>query len=68
MPILTTLLREAVNAKTFDIDNEQIDILNTYLEIVFKWHKKTNIIVSRNQEYFIKREICLLYTSPSPRD
>ena len=57
MPILTTLLREAVNAKTFDIDSEQLDILNTYLEIVFKWHKKTNIIVSRNQEYFIKREI-----------
>ena len=49
MPILTTLIREAVNAKTFDIDNEQIDILNTYIEIVFKWHKKTNIIVSRNQ-------------------
>ncbi len=57
MPILTTLISEAVNAKAFDIGNEQIDILNTYLEIVFKWHKKTNIIVSRNQEYFIKREI-----------
>ena len=57
MPILTTLIREAVNAKTFDIGNEQIDMLDTYLEIVFKWHKKTNIIVSRNQEYFIKREI-----------
>ena len=57
MPILTTLLKEAVNAKKFDIGNEQFDVLNTYLEIVFKWHKKTNIIVSRNQEYFIKREI-----------
>jgi len=57
MPILTTLLKEAVNAKKFDIGNEQFDVLSTYLEIVFKWHKKTNIIVSRNQEYFIKREI-----------
>ena len=57
MPILTTLIREAVNAKTFDIEDEQIDLLNTYLEIVFKWHKKTNIIASRNQEYFVKREI-----------
>ena len=57
MPILTTLLKEAVNAKKFDIGYEQFDVLSTYLEIVFKWHKKTNIIVSRNQEYFIKREI-----------
>ena len=57
MPILTTLINEAFNSKTFDIGNEQIDTLNTYLEIVLEWHKKTNIIVSSNQEYFIKREM-----------
>ena len=49
MPILTTLLREAVNAKTFDIDNEQIDILNTYLEIVFKWHKNKHYRQSQSR-------------------
>ena len=34
MPILTTLIREAVSAKAFDIGNGQIDILKTYLEII----------------------------------
>ena len=57
MPTLNTLISDVINAKKFEIGKVQIDMLNAYLEIVFKWHKKTNIITSNNQEYFIKREI-----------
>ena len=48
MPILTTLIREAVNAKKFDIGKEQIDLL-----FVEEERKGTNYV-----KISLERPIC----------
>ena len=39
-----------------DVSNYQLSLFHDYVDILFKWHEKHNILSTRNVEYFIKRD------------
>ncbi len=51
------LINEIIENKLHDINKDQESLLKSYIDIVLKWHQKTNIISTNNPEYFVKREV-----------
>lgn len=39
-----------------DIDPKRILVVKNYLDLLFRWHEKNNLISTRDRQYFLKRD------------
>ena len=62
-PALTVLLIQGARDLSLNLSEAQITKLIDYLALMAKWNSVYNLTAVRDPV-----QICLLYTSPSPRD
>ena len=53
---LNKQLEDVISITGQDVSNYQLNLFHDYVDILFKWHEKHNILSTRNVEYFIKRD------------
>jgi 16S rRNA (guanine(527)-N(7))-methyltransferase RsmG len=49
-------LGKILKALSLNIDDSVIEIIEEYLELLFKWHEQNNIISTRDRTYFLQRD------------
>ena len=49
-------LNKILTALSLDIDDSIIEMIEEYLELLFKWHEQNNIISTRDRTYFLQRD------------
>ena len=49
-------LNKILTALSLDIDDSIIEMIEEYLELLFKWHEQNNIISTRDRIYFLQRD------------
>ena len=49
-------LDKILKALSLNIDDSVIEIIEEYLELLFKWHEQNNIISLRDRTYFLQRD------------
>ena len=50
-------LNEVIKALALDCSSSNRKLLQSYIELLFRWHEKNNILSTRDKEYFIKRDL-----------
>ena len=50
-------LNEVIKALALDCSSSNRKLLQRYIELLFRWHEKNNILSTRDKEYFIKRDL-----------
>ena len=49
-------LKDVLKTLSIDLDDRIIANINMYLDILFSWHEKNNILSTRDPSYFLKRD------------
>ena len=49
-------LKDVLKTLSIDVDDRIIANINMYLDILFSWHEKNNILSTRDPSYFLKRD------------
>ena len=49
-------LKDVLKTLSIDLDDRTIANINMYLDILFSWHAKNNILSTRDPSYFLKRD------------
>ena len=49
-------LKDVLKTLSIDLDDRIIAKINMYLDILFSWHEKNNILSTRDPSYFLKRD------------
>ena len=49
-------LKGVLKTLSIDLDDRTIANINMYLDILFSWHAKNNILSTRDPSYFLKRD------------
>ena len=49
-------LKGVLKTLSIDLDDRIIANINMYLDILFSWHEKNNILSTRDPSYFLKRD------------
>ena len=49
-------LKDVLKTLSIDLDDRTIANINMYLDILFSWHEKNNILSTRDPSYFLKRD------------
>ena len=57
MPSSLSNLENALESLSLDCEPSKIDLLHEYIELLFKWHEKNNIVSTRDKKYFIQRDM-----------
>ena len=50
-------LESALENLGLDCETSKKDLLYEYIELLFKWHEKSNILSTRDKKYFIQRDM-----------
>ena len=50
-------LNEVMKTLALDCSSSNRKLLQSYIELLFRWHEKNNILSTRDQQYFIKRDL-----------
>ena len=50
-------LNEVIKTLAIDCSSSNRKLLQSYIELLFRWHEKNNILSTRDKEYFIKRDL-----------
>jgi 16S rRNA (guanine(527)-N(7))-methyltransferase RsmG len=50
-------LNEVMKTLALDCSSTNRKLLQSYIELLFRWHEKNNILSTRDQQYFIKRDL-----------
>jgi len=63
-----TSIEEILNHLQFNITTSDARKIESYIDILFKWHERKNLISTRNKEYFLQRDLydCLCLISHIP--
>ena len=56
-------LKDVLKTLSIDLDDRIIANINMYLDILFSWHEKNNILSTRDPSYFLKRDFEALLSS-----
>ena len=69
MPDNQNDLNEAIETLALNCSISTRKLLQSYIDLLFRWHEKNNILSTRDKEYFIKRDLfdslSMLKDSPS---
>ena len=57
MPSSLSNLENALESLSLDCEPSKKDLLHEYIELLFKWHEKNNIVSTRDKKYFIQRDM-----------
>ena len=57
MPINQNDLNEVFKKLALDCTDAKKELLYNYIELLFRWHDKSNILSTRDKQYFIKRDL-----------
>jgi len=57
MPDNQNYLNEVIKKLTLDCSSSNKKLLQNYIELLFRWHEKNNILSTRDKQYFIKRDL-----------
>ena len=57
MPDNQNDLNEAIETLALDCSISTRKLLQSYIDLLFRWHEKNNILSTRDKEYFIKRDL-----------
>jgi len=57
MPGSLSNLENALESLSLDCEPSKIDLLHEYIELLFQWHEKNNIVSTRDKKYFIQRDM-----------
>tara|TARA_B100001778_G_C18540327_1_gene607944 strand:+ start:615 stop:1286 length:672 start_codon:yes stop_codon:yes gene_type:complete len=57
MPDKNNDLETVLEALELSNDNKGKELLIKYIDLLFKWHKKNNILSTRDRKYFIQRDL-----------
>ena len=57
MPINQNDLNEVIQKLALDCTDAKKELLYNYIELLFRWHDKSNILSTRDKQYFIKRDL-----------
>ena len=63
-----TSIEEILNRLQFNITTSGAKKIESYIDILFRWHERKNLISTRNKEYFLQRDFydCLCLISHIP--
>jgi 16S rRNA (guanine(527)-N(7))-methyltransferase RsmG len=57
MPDNQNYLNEVIKKLALDCSSSNKKLLQNYIELLFRWHEKNNILSTRDKQYFIKRDL-----------
>jgi 16S rRNA (guanine(527)-N(7))-methyltransferase RsmG len=57
MPDNQNDLNEVIETLALDCSISTRKLLQSYIDLLFRWHEKNNILSTRDKEYFIKRDL-----------
>jgi len=57
MPDNQNDLNEAIETLALDCSISTRKLLQSYIDLLFRWHEKNNILSTRDKQYFIKRDL-----------
>tara|TARA_B100001093_G_C26592090_1_gene911981 strand:+ start:193 stop:864 length:672 start_codon:yes stop_codon:yes gene_type:complete len=57
MPEKNNDLEDALNVLALNGHSASIVLLNKYIDLLFRWHEKNNILSTRDRKYFIQRDL-----------
>ena len=57
MPSSLSDLESALESLGLECENSKKNLLHNYIELLFKWHEKNNILSTRDKKYFIQRDM-----------
>ena len=57
MPEKNNDLEDALNVLALNKRSASIVLLNKYIDLLFRWHEKNNILSTRDRKYFIQRDL-----------
>ena len=57
MPEKNNDLEDALNILALNEDSDSKVLLTKYIDLLFRWHEKNNILSTRDRKYFIQRDL-----------
>ena len=57
MPDNQNYLNEVIKKLALDCSSSNKKLLQSYIDLLFRWHEKNNILSTRDKQYFIKRDL-----------